>query len=75
MVKDRGEIEAIRSAGKVTAEVFAELLPHIRPGVIEQDLAAEIEYRMRKKGAEGAAFEIDRGLRAPLCLPPCAPFL
>ena len=57
VVKDRGEIEAIRSAGRVTAEVFAEMLPHIRPGVKEQDLAAEIEYRMRKKGAEGAAFD------------------
>jgi Xaa-Pro aminopeptidase len=57
VVKDRGEIEAIRSAGKITAEVFEELLPLIRPGAIERDLAAEIEYRMRKKGAEGAAFE------------------
>jgi Xaa-Pro aminopeptidase len=57
VVKDRDEIEAIRSAGKVTAEVFAELLPHVRAGVNEQDLAAEIEYRMRKKGAQGAAFE------------------
>jgi len=57
VVKDRGEIDAIRRAGKVTAEVFTELLPYVRPGVIEQDLAAEIEYRMRKKGAEGAAFE------------------
>ncbi len=57
VVKDLGEIEAIRSAGKVTAEVFAEVLTFIRTGVIEQDVAAEIEYRMRKKGAEGAAFE------------------
>ena len=57
IVKDRGEIEAIRRAGKVTAEVFTELLPRIRPGMVEQDLAAEIEFRMRKKGAEGAAFE------------------
>ncbi|MGD0224723.1 MAG: Xaa-Pro peptidase family protein [Terriglobia bacterium] len=57
VVKDPGEIEAIRSAGKVTAEVFAELLPQVRPGVVEKDLAAEVEYRMRKKGAEGAAFE------------------
>jgi Xaa-Pro aminopeptidase len=57
IVKDRGEIEAIRKAGKVTAEVFSDLLPQIRPGLIEQDLAAEIEFRMRKKGAEGAAFE------------------
>jgi len=57
VVKDGGEIEAIRRAGKVTAEVFAETLPHVRSGAKEQDLAAEIEYRMRKKGAEGAAFE------------------
>jgi len=33
------------------------MLPHVRPGVVEQALAAEIEYRMRRKGAEGAAFE------------------
>jgi Xaa-Pro aminopeptidase len=57
IVKDRGEIDAIRKAGIVTVEVFTELLPQIRPGVMERDLAAEIEYRMRKKGAEGAAFE------------------
>ena len=57
VVKDRGEIEAMRSAGKLTAEVFAEVLPQIRPGVTERDLAAEVEYRMRKKGADGAAFE------------------
>ena len=57
IVKDRGEIDAIRKAGIVTVEVFTELLPQIRPGATEQDLAAEIEYRMRKKGAEGAAFE------------------
>jgi Xaa-Pro aminopeptidase len=57
VVKDRGEIEAIRRAGKVTVEVFTEVLRHVRPGVIERDLAAEIEYRMRKKGADGAAFE------------------
>jgi Xaa-Pro aminopeptidase len=57
IVKDRGEIAAIRQAGRVTAEVFAEILPLVRPGVIERDLAAEVEYRMRKKGAESAAFE------------------
>jgi len=57
VVKDRGEIESIRHAGKVTAEVWTEVLPHVRPGVREGDLAAQIEFRMRKKGAEGAAFE------------------
>ncbi len=57
VVKDRGEIEAIRAAGKLTAEVFAEILPHVRRGIKENDLAAEIDYRMRTKGAERPAFE------------------
>jgi Xaa-Pro aminopeptidase len=66
VVKDSGEIEAIRRAGKVTAEIFVDLLPQVRPGVVEQDLATEIEYRMRKKGAEGVAFEsiVAAGLRS-----------
>jgi Xaa-Pro aminopeptidase len=56
-VKDQEEIARLREAGRVTAAVYQEVLPHVRPGVQERDLAAEIEYRMRKKGAEGAAFE------------------
>jgi Xaa-Pro aminopeptidase len=56
-VKDTHEIEAMRGAGRLTAEVFRDLFTCIRPGVKECDLAAEVEYRMRKKGAEGAAFE------------------
>lgn len=65
LVKDSEEIRRIREAGRVTVEVFEETLPQIRPGVREADLAAEIEYRMRLKGAEGAAFEtiVASGLR------------
>jgi Xaa-Pro aminopeptidase len=32
-------------------------LPLVRPGIREFELAAEIEYRMRRLGAEGPAFE------------------
>lgn len=56
-VKDLEEIGHIRAAGQLTAEVFEEVLPMVRPGALESDLAAEAEYRMRRKGAEGAAFE------------------
>jgi Xaa-Pro aminopeptidase len=68
VVKDRSEIEVMRSAGKVTAEVFTEILPHLRPGATEHDLAAEIEYRLCKKGAEGPAFEtiVASGLRSAI---------
>ncbi|HXH49402.1 MAG TPA: Xaa-Pro peptidase family protein [Terriglobia bacterium] len=57
IVKDPGETDWIRKAGKLTAEVFEEVRGRIRPGARESDLAAEIEYRMKRKGAEGAAFE------------------
>jgi len=57
MVKDRWEIERIRAAGRVTAEVFREVLPLVQPGARECDLAAEIEYRMKRRGAQGPAFD------------------
>ncbi len=57
IVKDLGEIESIRSAGRITAEVFLDILPLIKPGLRECDLAAEIEYRLRRRGAASAAFE------------------
>jgi Xaa-Pro aminopeptidase len=57
MVKDSWEIESIRRAGKLTADVFNEILPTVRPGVRESELAAELEYRMKRAGADGAAFE------------------
>jgi Xaa-Pro aminopeptidase len=57
-VKDPEEIAHIRAAGRVTATVLEEeVLGQVRPGVRESDLAAEIEYRLRKKGAEGVPFE------------------
>jgi Xaa-Pro aminopeptidase len=68
LVKDSGEIRRIREAGRVTVEVFEEVLPLIRPGAREADLAAEIDYRMRRRGAEGAAFEtiVASGARSAL---------
>ncbi len=57
IVKDAGEIERIRGAARLTVAVFEAVLKRLRPGLQERDLAAEIEYRMRKLGAEGAAFE------------------
>jgi Xaa-Pro aminopeptidase len=57
IVKDPSEADWIRKAGELTADVFEEVRGEIRPGVRESDLAAEIEYRMKRKGAEGAAFE------------------
>lgn len=55
--KDAEEVECIRGAGRLTVEVYEEVVRQVRPGVRESDLAAEIEYRMKRRGADGTAFE------------------
>ena len=57
IVKDPTEIGFIREAARLTSTVFAEVTKQLRPGLRESDLAAEIDYRLRKQGAEGVAFE------------------
>jgi Xaa-Pro aminopeptidase len=55
--KDHEEVANIREACRVAAAAFKAVFPHVKPGVRESDLAAEIDYQMRRKGAEGPAFE------------------
>jgi Xaa-Pro aminopeptidase len=56
VVKSPQEIAEIRQAGKVVCEVAREVIGLVRPGVRELDLAAEIGYRLRRKGATGESF-------------------
>ena len=56
-VKDASEIDRIRDAARVGSQVMEEAIRLIRPGVTELDIAAEIGYRMRRKGASGESFE------------------
>jgi Xaa-Pro aminopeptidase len=67
-VKDEEEVAKIRGAGRITVEVYEKVLGGVRPGVSECELSAEIEYVMRKKGADGVAFEtiVASGARAAL---------
>lgn len=55
--KSDDEITRLRSAQEITDSVFEEILPLIKPGVTERELAAEIVYRHLKKGAESMSFE------------------
>ncbi|MBI1806760.1 MAG: aminopeptidase P family protein [Ignavibacteria bacterium] len=57
VVKDEKEISRIKRAVAITDTVFLEILPLIKPGVREQEIAAEISYLQRKHGAEADAFE------------------
>jgi Xaa-Pro aminopeptidase len=56
-VKDAAEIVRIRDAARLGSEVMEEAIRLIRPGVTELEIAAEIGYQMRRKGASGESFE------------------
>lgn len=55
--KGREEIERIAAAQALTDAVFEALLDFVRPGVTEQQVAAEIVYRHLKAGADRMSFE------------------
>ncbi len=57
-VKDQEEIACLKRAAGITDEAFDNILDFIKPGVRESELALEIEYFMRRKGAQKSAFEI-----------------
>jgi Xaa-Pro aminopeptidase len=68
MVKDEEEIKRIRSAVLLGASLFDRALERIRPGVPETDVAAEMEYVARTRGAQAMSFEtiIAAGVRSAL---------
>lgn len=56
-VKDAGEVACISQAMAIAEEAFARLLPEVRPGRREKDLALDLEFAMRRLGADGPAFD------------------
>jgi Xaa-Pro aminopeptidase len=57
MVKTPEEIARIRGAVICNSLAFEATLPRIRPGVRESEIAAELEYQMRRHEAEKASFD------------------
>jgi len=57
MIKTEVELDRIRRSVETNSRAFEQAVKHVRPGMREQDLAAELEYRMRRLGAEKPSFE------------------
>lgn len=57
MVKDVKEISSIHQAVRIADEAFTRILPFIKPGIRETDIACELEYIMRRQGSERPAFD------------------
>jgi len=62
------EIAWITKASRIAEAAWEEVLALVAPGVQEADLALELDYRMKKKGAERMAFDtiVASGPRAAL---------
>lgn len=56
MVKDEQEIAAIAAACRLTCEAFGLVLPSIRPGMTERQVAVALERRMVDLGADEPGF-------------------
>lgn len=56
-IKSAQEIEDISLACSATDRAFTALLPEIKEGMSENEVAALLEYLMRKEGASGTSFE------------------
>lgn len=55
-VKDEGEIASLTAAQRIAEKSLEALLPSIRVGTYEDELAAELEYLMKKNGSEAVSF-------------------
>lgn len=56
-IKSQDEIEKMQRAQDITDKAFAHVLKMLTPEMTELDVAVELEYAMRKLGAETFAFE------------------
>ena len=56
-IKDAEEIKIMQRAQDITDKAFSEILKVLNPDMTEIEVAAELEYQMRKNGASGLAFE------------------
>ena len=57
MIKTEEEIGYIKKAVEIGDKVFEYILDKVKEGAVEKDLAAEMEFQMKKLGGEGPSFE------------------
>ncbi len=56
-IKENKEIEDIKKACNIAEKSLIEAFPLIKEGITENDLCAELEYKMRRNGGGGVSFE------------------
>ncbi|HUR16223.1 MAG TPA: Xaa-Pro peptidase family protein [Candidatus Limnocylindrales bacterium] len=72
-VKEPSELERVAAACAVADAALQQLLPQIKAGVTEHELALQLEWEMRTNGAEALAFDVACLAGAQAALPHGAP--
>ncbi len=54
--KDATEVSAVRKAIDVAQRAYLDLLESLRPGMTERQVAAQLEFLLQQRGAQGSAF-------------------
>lgn len=69
IVKDARELGIMRAAGRVADKAFNAMIGQLEAGMTENEVAALLEYEMRKAGAQGTSFSTIVGSGARGALP------
>ncbi|MGB9666959.1 MAG: M24 family metallopeptidase [Candidatus Cryosericum sp.] len=69
LVKDARELDTLRAAGRCADTAFNGMIRQLKAGMTENDVAALLEYEMRKAGAQGTSFATIVGSGARGALP------
>lgn len=56
-IKDETEVKKIRRAAQIADSAFSHILKYVKKGVSEREIGIELEFFMRRQGAEGISFE------------------
>jgi Xaa-Pro aminopeptidase len=56
--KDQAELERLSVVASLASQALQNVVPHIKPGLREVDVAIDLEFEMRRLGADGLAFDI-----------------
>ncbi len=56
-VKDAGELAIMAACAAIASDALLDILPLIRPGAIERELALELEIAMKRRGADEKSFD------------------
>lgn len=58
VVKEPGEVELIKEAARISSTAFSHIVPFIKPGTREEEIATELLIYMHRQGVQREAFDV-----------------